>query len=157
MPIDVPEDRCEELLLGQYKLYVETAESVTSRRIDASKFYVTLLTALLAVIPFALSRDIPASVTRFVFLAIGASGIALCTTWMFSIHSYRQLNKLKFKVIDEMEERLPFACFRREWELLKQYPEEYKYRRIGVVELAVPIILLVIYTGEFVYALLLKA
>ena len=37
-------------------------------------------------------------------------------SWLLLIRSYRNLNKAKFKVISELEDRLPVAPFDREWE-----------------------------------------
>lgn len=127
--------------LELYKLYVELADRVSQRRVDASKFYITILSALLAVVPFVLDGGTPPDVRRLVFLLLGLLGLLLCVVWVVNIQSYRQLNGLKFRVIHEMEEKLPFAPFAREWELLRAEAEGFRYRRLSRVEQWVPALL----------------
>lgn len=44
-------------LLDQYKLCVEMADRVSSRRIQTNQFYLSLLSALLAIVAFSLNKD----------------------------------------------------------------------------------------------------
>jgi len=129
----------KEILIEQYKLYVELTDRLSARRNETSKFYISLLTGLLAVLSLVLQREIAINVQRAVFLAIGFIGITLCFVWNVNIHSYKQLAKLKFNVIHEMEKELPFACFDREWEILGS--EHQRYRRLTDVERLVPLLL----------------
>jgi hypothetical protein len=137
-------------LLEQYKLYVEMADRVSSRRIDANKFYISLLTALIALLSLV---NISMEFTRAVFAAVAILGIILCTVWLINIRSYKQLNSLKFQVIHEMEKQLPFACYAREWQILKQNPAGKKYLRTSHVEQYIPLILLIPYIVLLFYAL----
>ncbi len=76
-----------------------------------------------------------------VFTAIAVLGIALCSLWYVTIGSYRQLNAGKFKVIHEMEENLPFACYTKEWRILRTEEGGKKYRRLTRVEQRVPLVM----------------
>lgn len=138
-------DSQQEILLEQYKLYVQLADNVSARRIDAGKFYITLLSALLAVIPFAVDQNTPPGIRRLVFLLIGFLGVVLCVIWIVNIRSYKQLNALKFQVIQEMEQQLPFASYAREWEILDEERERFSYRRLSKVEQYVPALLIIPY------------
>lgn len=131
-------NRGNELLLEQYKLYVEMTDRLSARRNDASKFYTSLLTALLAIPTFILGQNFPALAQKMTFLGIGCLGLALCLIWMLNINSYKQLASLKFKVIHEMEQDLPFECYQREWEILGT--SHKKYRRLNKVESYVPLL-----------------
>jgi hypothetical protein len=146
---DVPEDQATELLLEQYKVYVEMADRVSERRVDATRRYSALLTALLAVTPFLLDQSVPASLRSLLFFMIGSMGIILCVIWILNIRSYRQLGSLKFRVIHEMEARLPFACYRREWEILEQTPD--KYKRLSKVEQYIPLLMIIPYVVLLIY------
>jgi hypothetical protein len=148
------EDKSTELLIEQYKLYVEMADRVSARRIDASKLYIALLTGLLAVIPFILEKNTPENIQRTVFLTMGFLGIAICFVWILNIRSYKQLNSLKFKVIHEMEKQLPFPCYDREWEILKEEKDSRSYLRLSKVEQYVPFLLMVPYMILLVFALI---
>jgi hypothetical protein len=43
----------KEHLLEEYKLYVQMADNVSARRAQANQFYISVLSALLAVVAFA--------------------------------------------------------------------------------------------------------
>lgn len=112
-------------LLEQYKLFVEMADRVSARRGQMNAFYISLLTALLALLSFIGNKDLGFSFKNDQFqkasvLAIAALGVVSCIIWYFNILSYKQLNASKFVVIHEMEKSLPFPCYEREWEILKK-------------------------------------
>ena len=44
------------------------------------------------------------------------SGMILCYTWSRLIRSYKDLNTAKFKVVHEIETKLPLAPYDSEWE-----------------------------------------
>lgn len=138
-------DETMSTLVDQYKLYVELTDRVSGRRVDAGKFYTTLLTGLLAVVPFAVDEQTPPDIRRLIFFLLGLLGIILCVLWIVNIRSYKQLNALKFRVIHEMEEQLPFPAYDREWEILQQEPGRYSYLRLSRVEQFVPLLLMVPY------------
>ena len=139
-----------ELLLEQYKLYVEMTDRVSKRRIEASKLYISLLTGLLGLLSIV---SIPADFQKFVVVAISILGILLCLVWIINIRSYRELNSLKFKVIHEMEQNLPFPCYKREWDILEQESHKRSYLRLTRIEQYVPLVLLTPYIILFVYAI----
>ena len=64
----------------------------------------------------------------------------LASAWYIVIRSFRQLNSGKFKALHELEEKLAFPFFKREWDLLKEGTERKTYWRLTVVETFVPII-----------------
>lgn len=131
--------RENEFLLDQYKLYVEMTDRISSRRNDAAKFYTSLLTALLAIPFIILERGFSIFEQGLALLGIGILGTVLCFVWAMNINSYKQLASLRFKVIHEMEQKLPFHCYEREWEILNA--GQYKYRHLNEVERLVPILL----------------
>jgi len=51
---------------------------------------------------------------------IALAGIALSLLSYFIIKSFRDLNTAKFKIIHELEERLPAALYAYEWQLLEE-------------------------------------
>jgi hypothetical protein len=138
-------------LLEEYKLYVEMADRVSARRIDASKLYIALLTGILAVIPFVLEQGTPANIQWIVLTSIGILGIILCSVWILNIRSYKQLNSLKFKVIHEMEQKLTFPCYTREWEILEKQQGSRGYLRLSKIERYIPILLMIPYLILLVY------
>ncbi|HCQ15142.1 MAG TPA: hypothetical protein DIU20_02700, partial [Cryomorphaceae bacterium] len=70
--------------------------------------------------------------------------IIISLLWWLTINSYRQLNSGKFKVIHEMEQQLPFACYDREWDYLGRGKNGKLYRQLSKVEGYVPLVIIVL-------------
>ncbi len=138
-----------EHLLEQYKLYVEMTDRISDRRMQTNKFYISLLSGLLALLSILVSvGNFNPSLT---FVIVSLLGIALCVLWHINIQSYRQLNSGKFKVIHEMEQFLPFPCYDKEWEILGK--GKSKYLQLTRVEKYIPLILSIPYIFLFLYTL----
>lgn len=146
-------EQFKEHLLEQYKLYVEMADRISDRRERSNRFYISLLSALLALLSIIVSRDILNGLQTVVLMTIGILGLGLCGLWIINIRSYRHLNSGKFKVIHEMEQNLPFNCYNKEWKILGEGKEAKSYLQLTRVEQYIPIILAVPYLLLFVYSL----
>lgn len=127
-------------LLEQYKLFVQTAERISNSRTSANNYLLTVNAFLISLYGLASSRT--ADVTWIIIVPI--AGILICISWIVIIRSYRQLNTAKFKVIHELEQRLPAALFDREWELLDR-GEGKAYKPFTRIEPYIPIIFAVLY------------
>ena len=138
-----------QVLLEQYKMYVEMADRVSARRSDTNKFYISLLTALLIVISFTIDKTAFRDYQGVVFIVVAMMGIGLNVLWYVNIRSYRQLNTGKFKVIQDMEKQLAYACYAEEWKVLAEGADSKKYLQLTRVERFVPLLL------SFPYVLLL--
>ena len=75
-------------------------------------------------------------------------GTLLSTNWCVVIRSYRKLNSGKFAVLLELEGQLVYQFFTKEREQLKKKG----YRRLTVVELALPYIFLAMFASLAVYS-----
>ena len=156
-------------LLDLYRLHAELADRVSQRREGANRLFVSLLTGLLvflaALLRFA-ARD--ASIENVVarrlmpsgnlspeMLAvfIGILGVVLSVAWFIVIRSYRQLNTGKFKALQELESKLAYPFFRREWEILGEGKDFRRYWRLTVVETLLPLIFALAFAGILVCAL----
>ncbi|MGQ4646501.1 RipA family octameric membrane protein [Lyngbya aestuarii] len=140
-------------LLEQYKLYVEMMDRVSARRGQANTFYISLLSGLLALLSLIIDKKLFLEYQAVVLLATAILGLVLCYVWYANINSYKQLNSLKFKVINEIEPYLPFPCYLREWEILKEENKSQQYRRLTKVEKYVPFILAIPYLCLLVYSI----
>jgi hypothetical protein len=140
-------------LLEQYKLYVEMADRVSTRRAQTNRFYISLLSGLLALLSIVGGRNRFSDFQTIAFMAVAILGLALCVLWNVNIRSYRQLNSGKFKVIHEMEQHLPFPCYDKEWEILGEGKESKAYLQLTHVEQYVPFVLAVPYLLLLIYSL----
>ena len=142
----------DNVVLEQYKMYVEMADRVSARRVATNKFYISLLAALLAFVTFVLSKQICYGYETAVLVSFSILGLVLNFVWLINIQSYRQLNSGKFRVIHEMEEKLAFPCYKKEWQILGEGKDSKQYRRLTRVERFVPYILSLPYLILLVYS-----
>lgn len=140
--------------LEQYKLYVEMADRVSSRRVQIASLYTSILSALLALLSVTSNKDIFQGSQSVVLLAMSVLGLCLCLAWNININSYKQLNRLKFQVIHNMESHLPFPCYSMEWEILSSDTDPQKYFRLNAIEKYIPVIISTPYWCLFVYSLI---
>jgi len=73
-------------LLEQYKLYVEMADRISSRRSQTNRFYISLLYGLLALL-YVFAGKNTSSFLAIVTLAIGIIGLVLCCLWVVNLKS----------------------------------------------------------------------
>ena len=126
-------------LLEIYKLHAELADSVSKQRGTANRFYMLVLSGLAVLFSALLQRKNGLPIDTLM-VGFGTFGMLLATAWYAVIRSYRQLNSGKFKALHELEEKLAYPFFKREWDLLKEGAERKTYWQLTVVETFVPII-----------------
>ncbi len=143
-----------------YKLAVEMSDRVSSRRLTANGFFLSINTLLVSLLGFMYEKL--ADDKRAVLLFISAVGVVLALTWFFSIRSYKRLNRAKFTVINKIEKDLPYQYFTDEWETLKQQTSDEsngklkqlrqrwlkfkdRYTELTNIEAIVPLVFLLIY------------
>ena len=129
-------------LLEIYRLHVEMADRVSQRRAGANRLFVTLLSAMI-VLMAAVSRfgaGMEAAALEFAVVVLAAMALSLAVSWFIVIRSYRQLNTGKFDVLRKLEEELPFAFYRMEWERLGEGKDPGRYWKLTVVETFLPVI-----------------
>ena len=131
---DLPESR---QLLEIYKLHAELADRVSQRRARANGSFAALLMAL--VVSIGIITALPFQRTGPIVVVLGGLvGAALSAAWYITIRSYRQLNSGKFAALHELEAKLPYPFFKREWELLKAGKDFRAYWKLTVVETLLP-------------------
>ena len=150
-----PDDYGEQFqnhLLEIYKLYVDMADKISSRRQSANSFFLSVNTAIIAVIGYV-QLGIKKNVSTDFYWLISLAGIAICYTWYRLIKSYRGLNSGKFSVIHNIEQQLPIAPFDAEWEALGKGKDPKKYLPFTKVEMVVPWIFLILHVVVFLKAI----
>ena len=141
----------QEHLLEQYKLYVEMADRVSQRRDQSNRFYVTIVSALVALLIVMARIGVSDAVWIAALLIAGIFGAALSGVWALNIRSYRELNTAKFTIINDIERQLPYAGYTDEWELLRPQGARPKYLQLTRVEQLVPYLVLLIFAGIAAY------
>ena len=127
-------------LLEQYKLYVQSAENVSARRLASSRYLLAVNAALVALYGFQAQG--PGSVWLTLLLPI--LGIPVSLLWYRIIRSHRDLNDVKFKIIHQLEEHLPAALYTHEWRLADR-GRGRTYRSVTDIERWIPLVFLALH------------
>lgn len=156
------------VILELYKMTVEMTDRTSARRAGANSFFLTLNTALAAVVGIVSSARKPASqgnlllYDAFGLVSTAIAGVALALVWWALLRYYRRLNAAKFDVINKLEEQLPARPYTDEWAILHSVPtpsdtkpsgwtcwwrREVKHREATVVEQVVPFVFMGIYVA----------
>ncbi|GIG40736.1 RipA family octameric membrane protein [Cellulomonas phragmiteti] len=135
-----PTEGRDPATLDQYKLAAEMADRVSARRGNANTYFVSLQSALVAVLGFLTAGA--SAPDRWVLVAVCSAGLVTATTWYLLLRSYRDLNRAKYEVICRIEAQLPHQVFSDEWISLKRDPVKWwrpRYAELGTVERVVPL------------------
>lgn len=122
--------------LEQYKLCLEMADRVSSRRALANTFFIAAHTAILAGFAILFKEGILPK-TWLGLLPLVAVWI-LCFIWWRILNAYRSLNSAKFAVIREIEEFLPLAPFSAEWGHVGEGRDKTRHSGLGSIENEIP-------------------
>lgn len=131
-------------LLEQYKLFVDTSLDITSKRLEANKFHLTLNSVIFGIASYMTTLN-----QHVVIVLFAVVGIVISYVWRKSILAYKELNRAKFKVIHELEIHLPACLFKCEE---KHYLK--KYHGLTSAEKFYPIIFILLYVSLIILALL---
>ena len=131
--------------LTLYRDYVASAESVSTRRALANKFFVGINTALIGIRGY-FEVDSNQSV-----IVLAVVGILLSVVWHRMIQSYRTLNASKFDVIQLMEKHLPAAAYTAEYYIQTHGP--IRHRSLTSVETFVPLLFALLHVAIAAYQL----
>jgi hypothetical protein len=139
-------------LFEQYKLYVDSIEKTSDRRQHANNYFITINTALISLIGLSFQVKIFENVAWIKFV-LALVGIIICFIFWYLIRSYRQLNTGKFAVIHKIEENLPLALYKYEWEILGEGKDKNKYYPFSHIEQIIPWVFGAIYALLGLYSL----
>jgi len=124
-------------LFTQYQLYIESVEKISDRRQNANNYFITINTALISFLGILFQARLLESIP-WVKSLISVVGIIICGIFWFLLRSYKQLNTGKFKVIHEIEQKLPLGLFDYEWEVLKKGKNSKVYFPFSHIEMVIP-------------------
>lgn len=141
-------------VLEMYKLYVEMADNISKRRQEANSFFLTLNSAIIALVGYVnLSQDSISGRASFFWL-VAISGMVLCFLWYRLIHSYKDMNSGKFKVVHAIEKQLPLRLYDAEWTALGKGEDPKLYLPFTHIEIYVPWVFFVIHLFVLIKSIL---
>lgn len=130
----------QAVLFEQYKLYVESADKISERRVAANNYLLTVNAFLVTLYGLVAASRF----NTFWTILVPVAGFLVALTWHRIITSYRDLNTVKFKVIHELEQHMPAALYDYEW----QKAEEGRgkaYHPLSHLERWVPVVFMLLY------------
>ena len=127
-------------LLEQYKLYVQSAENVSARRVSSGRYLLTVNAALVALYGFQSTN--PSQI--YWLIPVSVVGIIVSILSFNIIKSHSDLNKVKFEVILKLEQHLPAALYDYEWQIVKE-GRGNKYRPVSYIEMGIPLVFLALH------------
>ncbi len=129
-----------EDLFEQYKLYVESAQMISERRVAANNYLLTVNALVVTLYSLLAANRFEGYWTILVPIA----GALIALTWHRTVTSYRDLNTVKFQVIHELEEHMPASLFAYEWQKAEKGKGK-KYHPLSHLERWIPIIFMILY------------
>ena len=138
-------------LLEQYKMYVQSAENVSARRVASSRYLLTLNIALVTLYGIQSGGFGQSYWTMLVPIL----GILVSVLWYQIIKSHRDLNTVKFQIIHQLEEHLPVTLYAYEWQLAGE-GRGTSYSAVTHIEQGIPIAFVVLHIILFLSLLLVK-
>ncbi len=136
-------------ILELYKLHVEMIDRVSQKRISQNQFYVTVLTGILGGFALVIDRKMIEN-SNYIYATTGFIGLTICLLWFVNVRSYKKLNSAKFKVLAEIENKLEFQFYEKEWQIIKK---DKSYLKFSTIEQLTPFIFSVPFFVMFVYAI----
>lgn len=124
----------DKVHFDEFKVYLESAERTTDRRLDLNKTNASLALLILAgigaIVSWSYDKDQIAPIAGLAVFLVSLLAAVFCFWWWKQIISYKELNSAKFQILNEMAEKLVFPDgeeqvsshrpFEKEWRLMEK-------------------------------------
>lgn len=149
-------DNYMDKLFEQYKIYVEMAKSNDVRKGTTNSFFLSINTGLLSALGFLFTLGISTSeITSLWIFGGSAAGILFAYAWVRTVVWFSQLNRARWKIIQEIEKKLPLSIYDTEWVALGEGKDKKLYKPLSGVEKMVPKVFIGFYSLLIVLSILL--
>ena len=137
----------QSVLLEQYRIFTDSAESLISRRQTMNSFYISANTALITIGASVVAlSDVENMIAKMIIiLALSLPGIMLNISWRKILQSYFINNRGKMKVLSMIEKRLAVSLYDAEWKAMKNKYSKEKYVSFTESEKVLPTIFIIFY------------
>ena len=146
-------DVSKDVLLEQYKILFSSTENVSSRRQNVNNLYFGLITTIITASFLAANEIVDKVQAALLLVLFSLIALMISLYWKRLVISYQLLNKGKFCLLYELEDRLKINMSRREWNIL----EGLKYSSNTITEKKVVssyiVIIYIFLFSEIIYLL----
>ena len=150
-----------KLLFEQYRLFLQTSETLVARRQTVNSFYITVNSAFVALFSTMFGLAIETHFKLILVAVLAMVGIVLATSWIKILKSYGQLNASKMTIIRNIEKHLPASLYDAEWKVLSDQLNKKRYvsftnseKRLPFVFIAIYICIVIVFAVMFVTSLI---
>lgn len=135
------------ILMEQYKIFSDSAESLLTRRQNVNSFYISANTALITIgaTVFALSEENNLLSRLIIVIALSLPGILLNISWLRIMKSYYINNRGKMKILSMMEKHLAASLYDAEWKAMKNRFSKERYVSFTDSEKILPLVFILFY------------
>lgn len=138
------------LFFDEFKLFYESAEKVTDRRLETNRWNYSICVATLLATAVIANWSLKDGTFFFVggiaIFMLSAMAILFCALWVGQIRDFKQLNNAKFGLLNEMAPRLeldpehpgtfePFCPLEKEWKRLDELKATEEMFSVKIVAL----------------------
>lgn len=135
-----------------YKLHAELADRVSQRREGANRLHVSIAVGLVVFLGTLIRFSEDQTLDAIVTLGVGICGLIVSASWYIVLRSYRQLNSEKFRVLHDLETRLPYQFFTMEWDPESVGTKSNRYWKLSVLETIMPVMFGALFLGVTIWS-----
>ena len=134
------------MLFEQYKVFLQTSETLVARRQSVSNFYISVNAALISIYSAVVALAGNTKMKLVAGMGLPLMGIVLCLSWIRSLRSDGNLNASKMRIISIIEKKLPASLYDAEWRVQSDRLNSVPYVSFTESEVRIPKMFLSIYT-----------
>lgn len=135
----------QEIILEQYKLFLQTSEDLVNRGQNVNSFYISISSALIAIMGVFCTFDFGKKAELVICFLFCLIGIIISVSWSKILSCYGNLNSSKMKIISNIEKKLPLSLFDAEWAALSDKLNKKKYISFTETEKIIPLLFEIVY------------
>lgn len=148
-------DTDKHVLLDQYKMMLDTSESLMARRQTLNSFYISLNCAVFALVGTLATFKPELQTLAIIIFIMSWFGVGTSFMWLRMIDAYGALNTSKYDIINAIEKELPASIFDAEWINSQRKPKKEKYSSFTKREKGTPKLFLIMYIFIIIIAILI--
>lgn len=143
------EDKYNDGILEQYKLYAQILDEHHNRFMNTIKFFISIQFIFLSGFLVIIKNEV--EIGTFGTVMLTASALFVCIVWFMISKSHYKLTSAKHETLEEMEAYLPLKPFSYEWH--EKLKSGNTYISIRTVLFALPLVMAIIYISLGVVAI----
>lgn len=141
-------DKYRDHFLEQYKIAINGVDYTSKWKHLVNNYFLTIHTVILAGAGMSASR-VDISMPAFAHYILPIVGVCMAIAWFITVRGYNEVLEAKFSILHCIEEHLPIAIYKTEWDILSTSYK--KLHRAAKVDAMVPAFFVVLYALIFIF------